>query len=49
LNALFEQGKWRPLIGRQLPLSAAAEAHALQEANTLQKAGTLRGKIVLTP
>jgi NADPH:quinone reductase len=49
LNSLFEQGKWKPLIGQQLPLSAAAEAHALQEANTLQKAGTLRGKIVLTP
>jgi len=49
LNELFERGKWKPVIGKQLPLSAAAEAHALQESNTLQKAGTLRGKIVLTP
>jgi NADPH2:quinone reductase len=49
LNDLFTQGKWQPVIGQRFPLSAAAEAHALQEANTLQKAGTLRGKIVLTP
>jgi NADPH:quinone reductase len=49
LNDLFEQGKWKPVIGKQFPLADAAAAHALQEANTLQKAGTLRGKIVLTP
>jgi NADPH2:quinone reductase len=49
LNAWYTAGKWKPLIGRTLPLEEAAEAHRLQEANTLQKAGTLHGKIVLTP
>jgi len=49
LNAWYVAGKWKPLIGRTLPLEEAAEAHRLQEANTLQKAGTLHGKIVLTP
>jgi len=38
-----------PLIGREMPLSEAANAHQLQEENTLNKAGTLSGKIVLIP
>jgi NADPH2:quinone reductase len=49
LNELFRKKAWNPQIGLQLPLSAAAKAHQLQEDNTLQKAGTLQGKIVLTP
>ena len=49
LNRLYEAGHWRPSVGRTFPLSAAAEAHQLQEDNTLNKQGTLSGKIVLTP
>ena len=49
INAQFERGHWRPMIGRTLKLSEAAEAHRLQEDNTLQKQGTLTGKIVLVP
>ena len=49
LNALYELNRWRPQIGRTLPLSEAATAHKLQEDNTLSKQGTLRGKIVLEP
>lgn len=49
LNALYELNRWRPQIGRTMPLSKAAEAHQLQEDNTLNKQGTLRGKIVLIP
>jgi NADPH2:quinone reductase len=49
MNEMFTIGKWKPLIGAELPLSKAAEAHQLQEDNTLQKKGTLSGKIVLTP
>jgi len=49
LNRLYEQGQWRPNIGKVFPLSEAAAAHQLQEDNTLQKQGTLAGKIVLTP
>jgi NADPH:quinone reductase len=39
----------RPLIGKVFPLSAAADAHRMQEENTLGKAGTLSGKILVTP
>lgn len=49
LNALYELHRWKPLIGRTMPLSDAATAHQLQEDNTLGKQGTLRGKIVLVP
>ena len=49
MNRWFRAGKLKANISRVLPLSAAAEAHRLQEANTLQKAGTLAGKIVLKP
>ena len=49
LNVLYENGAWRPLIGKTLPLSEAAAAHQLQEDNTLGKRGSLSGKIVLVP
>lgn len=49
LNTLYEFNRWRPLIGKTMPLSEAAAAHEFQEENTLKRAGTLRGKIVLTP
>lgn len=49
LNTLFEQGRWKPQIGKTFPLSEAATAHAFQEQNTLEKQGTLSGKIVLIP
>lgn len=39
----------RPLIDRVMPLSEAAEAHALQEKQTLENQGNLTGKLVLTP
>ena len=47
INRLLSSGKLKPNIDRVLPLSAAAEAHRLQEDNTLRKAGTISGKIVL--
>lgn len=47
LNRLLSAGKLKANIDRVLPLSAAAEAHRLQEQNTLHKAGTISGKIVL--
>lgn len=49
INHFLEKGTLKPVIGRILPLSQAAEAHRLQEQNTLQKSGTLMGKIVLVP
>lgn len=49
LNTLFEQGRWKPQVGKTFPLSEAATAHAFQEQNTLEKQGTLSGKIVLIP
>jgi NADPH2:quinone reductase len=49
INRWLAEGKLRPLIGRTLRLSQAAEAHRLLEENTLHKAGTLSGKVVLTP
>jgi NADPH2:quinone reductase len=49
INALFNEGGWHPQIGRRFPLSAAADAHQLQEDNTLGGSGTLSGKIVLNP
>lgn len=49
LDRWMAEGKLRPLVGRELPLSDTATAHRLQEENTLQQAGTLVGKIVLVP
>jgi NADPH2:quinone reductase len=49
INRWLANGSLRPRIDRVLPLSAAAEAHRLQEENTLAKSGTLAGKIVLRP
>ncbi|MES2790582.1 MAG: NADPH:quinone reductase [Planctomycetota bacterium] len=49
LNTLFEQGRWKPQIGKTFPLSEAATAHAFQEQNTLEKQGTLSGKVILIP
>ena len=49
LNGLYEQGRWKPLIGKTFPLSEAATAHAFQEQNTLEKQGTLTGKIIVVP
>jgi len=47
LNTLFEQGKWKPQIGKVFPLAEAAAAHTFQEQNTLEKQGTLTGKILV--
>ena len=49
INRWLAKGRLRPLIGRVMKLSEAAEAHRLQEDNTLQKKGALMGKIVLVP
>lgn len=49
MNAWYNEGKWKPLIGARFPLSQAADAHRLQEGNTLGKQGSLTGKIVVTP
>ena len=49
LNTLYDFNRWKPSVGKTLPLSEAAAAHQLQEDNTLQKQGTVHGKIVLTP
>ena len=49
LNTLYEFDRWKPSIGKVMPLSDAALAHQMQEDNTLQKQGTVHGKIVLTP
>lgn len=49
INRWLAEGKLKAHISTVLPLSAAAEAHKLQEENTLHKAGTLGGKIVLKP
>jgi NADPH2:quinone reductase len=47
INTQYEQGRWRPTVGRKFRLSEAAAAHRVQEENTLGKAGKLSGKIVL--
>ncbi len=49
INRWLASGQLRPIIGLELPLSKAAEAHRIQEENTLGKSGTLIGKIVLVP
>jgi NADPH2:quinone reductase len=49
INRWLVEGKLKPNIDRELPLSETAAAHRLQEDNTVRKAGTLSGKIVLTP
>ena len=49
LNDWMAAGRLKPRIDRVLPLSAAAEAHRLQEENTIGKSGTIAGKLVLKP
>jgi NADPH2:quinone reductase len=48
INRWMARGRLKPIIGKTLPLSKAAEAHRLQEENTIRHTGTLTGKIVLT-
>ncbi|MGA2864243.1 MAG: NADPH:quinone reductase [Verrucomicrobiota bacterium] len=43
------EGKLKARVDRVLPLSAAAEAHRLQEASTIHQSGVLGGKLVLKP
>jgi NADPH2:quinone reductase len=49
ISQWLDAGVLRGLIGVQLPLSEAREAHRLQEAATIQQTGELFGKIVLEP
>ena len=46
---LAGQGKLRPVIGRVLKLSEAADAQRLQEESTQKKKNAIMGKIVLEP
>jgi NADPH2:quinone reductase len=49
LNRWMAAGKLRVPIDRVLPLSATAEAHALQESSTIARSGAVGGKIVIEP
>ncbi len=47
MNRWFEQGLWKPFIGKTFPLNESMLAHQLQEDNTLGAAHSLTGKIVI--
>jgi NADPH2:quinone reductase len=49
INQWTGEGRLKANIDRVLPLSAAAEAHELQEQSTIQQTGVLHGKLVLKP
>lgn len=49
INQWMAAGKLKAQIDRVLPLSQAAQAHALQEESTIKKTSPLAGKIVLKP
>jgi NADPH2:quinone reductase len=49
LNRWMAVGKLRVPIDRVLPLSATAEAHALQESSTIARSGAVGGKLVIEP
>jgi NADPH2:quinone reductase len=49
LNRWMGEGKLKARIDRVLPLSAAAEAHRLQEESTIKRTSELAGKLVLKP
>lgn len=49
LNTLYEFNRWKPQVGKIMPLSEAAAAHQLQEDATVKRLGNLHGKIVLIP
>ena len=49
INEWTREGRLKANIDRVLPLSAAAEAHELQEQSTVHQTGALQGKIVLKP
>jgi NADPH2:quinone reductase len=48
INSWLAEGKLKPIIGKSLPFSQAAEAHRLQEGHTSGK-GELAGKILVLP
>ena len=48
MNRWMARGRLKPLIGKRLKLSEAAEAHRLQEEKLQKKGSLLIGKIVLT-
>ena len=47
MNARFEDGKWKPLVGKTFAIDQAAAAHQLQEECTLGSGESLIGKIVV--
>jgi NADPH2:quinone reductase len=47
INRWVAEGKLKARIDRVLPLSAAMEAHRLQEDSTIRQSGVVSGKIVL--
>jgi NADPH2:quinone reductase len=49
INNWLATGKLKPRIDRVLKLSAAAEAHRIQEEGTVRHHENLAGKIVLVP
>jgi NADPH2:quinone reductase len=49
LQRWLAEGKLKARVDRVLPLSAAAEAHRLQEESTIHQSGVLGGKLVLKP
>jgi NADPH2:quinone reductase len=49
INHWLAEGQLKARIDRVLPLSAAREAHRLQEESTVRRTGALAGKIVLKP
>jgi NADPH2:quinone reductase len=49
INEWSGEGRLKANIDRVLPLSAAADAHQLQEQSTVHQSGALHGKIVLKP
>ena len=49
LNRWMAAGRLRVPIDRVLPLSATAEAHALQESSTISRSGAVAGKLLIEP
>lgn len=49
INRWMAAGRLRLPIDRVLPLTATAEAHALQESSTIQRSGAVGGKLVIEP
>ena len=49
LNNMLADGRYRPAVGAEFGIAAAAQAHLLQEQKTIRNESSIHGKILILP